>query len=963
MRKTDYSANGKRAMSLGITWKALLAVAAFGLACGIVGCRKKSGTSDSSSAKESPSSATADDSSSSVPQDETKTFTLPGGVKLEMVQVHIERESQGFWIGKYEVTQGQWDAVMGNNPSGFKGADLPVENVSWNDCQDFIRKLNALPEVKKSGWKYRLPTELEWEYACRAGSTGNYCKLADGTDITDDSLGEVAWYNGNSTLKTHPVGKKAPNAFGLYDMSGNVWEWCEDRYRSSDSQRVFRGGSWGRGSEDCRASFRGNGIPDDRGDSLGFRLAATCEGRGIAGNGKATVPPRIISRELATWLSRLPKTMVAIPDRNYAICKYEVTQGLWEAVMGNNPSLFKGADLPVENVSWLDCQDFIRRLNALPEVKESGFIYRLPTEEEWKYACHAGTKGRFCRLADGTDITEETLDNVAWYDRNSESKTHATGQKKPNAFGLYDMNGNVSEWCQDLSPASDSDRVIHGGSFVINASCCQASLRIDYAPDYRGCGVGFRLAAFQGASGVVGSGKQSGDSGNSSASESLSLASNGETKTFNLPGGVELEMVYIEQGGRGFWLGKYEMTQGLWEKVMGNNPSDFKGENLPVEKVSWDDCQKFIKKLNALPGVKESGLTYRLPTEKEWEYACRAGSTGDYCKLADGTEITEGTLAEVAWYGDNSKRKTLPVGKKKPNAFGLYDMHGNVQEWCEDLVHRDRNSIAAFRGGSWSSESRSCRASNKISYYSDSRHNDLGFRLAAIYDKNRAAEVAKRTSLLMGLPDTMVAIPGRRYAICKYEVTQDLWVSVMGSNPSSFKGDDLPVENVSWNDCQAFLKKLNALPEVKESGWTYRLPTSGEWVYACRAGSTGNYCKLGDGTEITKETLGDVAWYDENCEGETHPVGKKEPNAFGLYDMHGNVAEWCETTCDVPPVFRPTRNDAFATEAGYSGRACHGGSGASGSWDCRASDQCCLRPGERHNVLGFRLAATLNVKR
>ncbi len=956
MRETDCSANGKRAVSLAIAWKALLAVAAFGLAFGIAGCGKKAEPSGSSSEKESSSSST--NSSSFVSEDETKPFTLPGGVELEMV--YIECESQGFWIGKYEVTQGQWDAVMGNNPSGFKGADLPVENVSWNDCHDFIRKLNALPEVKKSGWKFRLSTELEWEYACRAGSTGNYCKLADGTDITDDSLDEVAWYNGNSTLKTHPVGKKKPNAFGLYDMSGNVWEWCEDRYCSGDSQRVFRGGSCGRDSGDCRASFRGYGIPDDRANSLGFRLAATHEGRAIAGNRKATVPPRKISRELATWLSRLPKTMVAIPGRNYAICKYEVTQSLWETVMGNNPSHFKGADLPVESVSWLDCQEFIRRLNALPEVKESGFVYRLPTEEEWKYACRAKTKGGFCRLADGTDITEETLDNVAWYDRNSESKTHATGQKKPNAFGLYDMNGNVWEWCQDLSPASDSDRMIHGGSYLINASCCHASLRLDYAPDSRTCDVGFRLAAFQGAFGVVGSGKQS---GNSSASESLSLASNGETKTFKLPGGVELEMVYIEQGGQGFWLGKYETTQGLWETVMGNNPSDFKGESLPVEQVSWDDCQKFIKKLNAQPGVKESGLTYRLPTEKEWEYACRAGSTGDYCKLEDGTEITKETLGDVAWYDGNSKGKTLPVGKMKPNAFGLYDMLGNVQEWCEDLVRRDNNAIGVFRGGGCRSEFRSCRASNKISYYSDSRYNDLGFRIAATYDRNRVVDVAKRTSLLMDLPDTMVAIPDRRYAICKYEVTQGLWVSVMGRNPSYFKGEDLPVENVSWNDCQAFLKKLNALPEVKESGWTYRLPTSGEWVYACRAGSTSDYCRLEDGTEITKETLGDVAWYDENCEGETHPVGKKEPNAFGLYDMHGNVAEWCETTCDVPPVFRPTRNDAFATEAGYSGRACHGGSGASGSWDCRASDQCCLRPGERHNVLGFRLAATLNVKR
>lgn len=188
--------------------------------------------------------------------------------------------------------------------------------------------------------------------------------------------------------------------------------------------------------------------------------------------------------------------------------------------------------------------------------------------------------------------------------------------------------------------------------------------------------------------------------------------------------------------GKSFKMGKYEVTQAQWQAVMGENPSWFKGADNPVENVSWDDCKRFLKKLNALPSVKDSGLVFRLPTEKEWEYACRAGSTGDYCRLADGTEITTNTLGEVAWYGDNCDDKTHPVGQKKPNAFGLYDMHGNVEEWCEDLYLAGA-SYRVLRGGGWRDFSWYCAAGVRLNYYPVYRPDYLGFRLAASQDVNR----------------------------------------------------------------------------------------------------------------------------------------------------------------------------------------------------------------------------------
>ncbi len=152
-----------------------------------------------------------------------------------------------------------------------------------------------------------------------------------------------------------------------------------------------------------------------------------------------------------------------------------------------------------------------------------------------------------------------------------------------------------------------------------------------------------------------------------------------------------------------------------------------------------------------------------------------------------------------------------------------------------------------------------------------------------------------KTDIIAKLAADMVPIPGKRYSICKYPVTQELWEAVMGENPSKFKGADRPVENVSWYDCRDFLQRLNAMPEVLDSRIFYRLPKVDELEFACLAGASGDYCRLSDGTEIAEETLGDVAWIRANSGGETHPVGQKKPNAFGLYDMLGNVMHWTDT--------------------------------------------------------------------
>ncbi len=200
--------------------------------------------------------------------------------------IHEVRIGNPFYFGKYQVTQGEWKKVMtpnlwkailgGTNPSHFKGNDLlPVELVSWNDCQDFLKMLNEMDKDVV----YRLPSEAEWEYACRARTTGDYA----------GNLDELGWYDKNSSGKTQPVGLQKANDFGLYDMHGNVWEWCQDRWHGNyteappdgsawetgeDERRVFRGGAWNCSFEFCRSAHRHGVIPTDAFKFIGFRVVA-----------------------------------------------------------------------------------------------------------------------------------------------------------------------------------------------------------------------------------------------------------------------------------------------------------------------------------------------------------------------------------------------------------------------------------------------------------------------------------------------------------------------------------------------------------------------------------------------------------------------------------------------------------------------------------------------------------------
>jgi formylglycine-generating enzyme required for sulfatase activity len=278
--------------SCAIWWVVVLA--AVGTGCG---------KGPEQAAKQPGPAQDADVGAASEPAPKDLTVDLGGGVEMEFVLIptgefvmgddrgadgekpaHKVKITQPFYLGKYEVTQEQWEAVMGHNPSQFKGPNNPVERVSWHDCQTFLAKLNE--KLGADGGEFSLPTEAQWEYACRAGTTTQY---SFGDDFS--GIGDYAWCGGNSEGMPHPVGQKKPNAWGLHDMHGNVLEFCadwfsDDYYRNSPAEdpagpdsgrdRMSRGGSWSLvDPAKFRCACRGSYPPVYRSRYRGFRVART----------------------------------------------------------------------------------------------------------------------------------------------------------------------------------------------------------------------------------------------------------------------------------------------------------------------------------------------------------------------------------------------------------------------------------------------------------------------------------------------------------------------------------------------------------------------------------------------------------------------------------------------------------------------------------------------------------------
>ena len=427
-----------------------------------------------------------------------------------------------------------------------------------------------------------------------------------------------------------------------------------------------------------------------------------------------------------------------------------VTQSLWRAVMGNNPSSPQGDFFPVVKVSIDDCREFARRLGKL-----TGTSFFLPTEAEWEYAARGGNISHGFKYAGSNSI-----DDVAWYRDNCDDKVHPVKGKSPNELGLFDMCGSVCEWCEDKfghysdsnqtnpsGPISGQAFVFRGGSRNDSAKKCRVTFR-DFSPGNSDRYIGFRIVHKKK---VI-----------------------EEVKRF-LVGEVVFNMVYVQGGSfqmgvqnlnpelpnynedawsdegpvhnvtlDDYYIGETLVTQALWKSVMKTEPTygggwieeRGRGDNYPVYWVSWDDCQEFICKLNTI-----TGKHFRLPTEAEWEYAARGG-----VKKMDNRYAGGNTIDDVAWYIKNSNEMAHPVKEKLPNELGIFDMSGNVWEWCMDSFSQEFYNVSpsdnpickivdsdlVLRGGSWDDEPRGCRVAVRGNGSSNRPYKNHGLRLVLV---------------------------------------------------------------------------------------------------------------------------------------------------------------------------------------------------------------------------------------
>ena len=450
-----------------------------------------------------------------------------------------------------------------------------------------------------------------------------------------------------------------------------------------------------------------------------------------------------------------------------------------------NPGFNQDDNHPVTCVSRYDAVAFCKWLS-----KKIDYNITLPTEAQWEYACRAETTGAYAG----------NLDEMAWY--NGKDGTHPVRMKKPNNWGLYDMQGNVCEWCKDEeklkaspnpSPAAAAnapapvDELIQGTMYVVRGSCwidaaidCRSASRSASPQDERSASTGFRVVTptttedqARSLSSLSSAQPPSLDTPGSNAGERRTITVNGVEFAFRWcpPGAFMMGSPDDEEGRdddetlhevtltKGFWMMETEVTQKQWNAVMESSLSVFKGDDLPVEMVSWNICQKFCEKTG-----------FQLPTEAQWEYACRAGSTTAYFwgNALNGDKANcDGNQPCGTTINGKFLEKTTPVGSYEPNAWGLYDMHGNVWEWCQDWFgdypsgnETDQlgpltGSTRVIRGGSWGCNAGGCRSACRGNRGPKEQANFLGVRfLKSITTEDQGASSSPAQTPSLDTPST-----------------------------------------------------------------------------------------------------------------------------------------------------------------------------------------------------------------
>ena len=621
---------------------------------------------------------------------------------------HSVTITRAYCMKETEVTQGEWQAVMASNPSSFIdcGENCPVEQVSWDDAVFYANALSrreGLPECYAGSTftglgcrGYRLPTEAEWEYAARAGTTrGDLLptewewKWAGMKGATYGKLADVAWYRDNAH-GTNPVRQKLPNAWGLYDMLGNVWEWTGDWYDTYPgtvtdptgpalgSGRVFRGGSYYGHARCARTANRRHDTPDIRVSSLGFRLARS----------------RIATRGCATLPANATAGVEAGNARGWGACEATACSASYHVESGA-------------------CVSDIRPCSLLPVNTTAGTQF-------WTGSGYGSCMATAC-LPDHSVVAGTCICSFGAPCTGLLGAPCTANAECASGFCATGPDGTANDRC-----APTGMNYIPAGTFTMGSPLIELGHDTD------------------------------------EAQHSVTLS-------------------------RSFFMDRTEVTQAQWKALSGGiNPSYFQSttgtaqstananDSGPVEQMDWYAAVAFANARSAAEGLTScytltgctdaangwqdgfhSGCTsaafvsltctgYRLPTESEWEYAARAGTTtatylGNLSGTVTGCTTAQANLDGIAWWCKNAGSRTQAVGGKTANSNGLYDMLGNVWEFTGDLYDTDPGTVTAplgagsywvIRGGSWSGVARSARAAERGFGPHIDRADSFGFRLA-----------------------------------------------------------------------------------------------------------------------------------------------------------------------------------------------------------------------------------------
>ena len=565
-------------------------------------------------------------------------------------------------------------------------------------------------------------------------------------------------------------------------------------------------------------------------------------------------------------------------SKGFWISQTEVTQSQWAAVTGTSPldgigpygkphpEKSKGPNRPIVGVSWDDAQVFMKKLNATLGDKAGGRM-ALPTEAQYEYAARAGEPGM---SAGGS------WDEVTWHDGNCGGYSQPVGTKKPNAWGLHDMTGNAWEWVQDayyvelpggtdpIVAEGDGNRVIRGGCWIKRAADTRLATRSYRAQQASQCfTIGFRIVR------------------NDSA--------------------VEPMMTPLDPG------------------ITGRN----------VSKVTFRGAS--------------SERSFEQTGPKTW---VSNEATYNEVKRNDGNvHLQKVGLVDERVQIDLSQRKVHFRGNGPKEVHPILSASSRLSAAAAQAIEQARPSGAA----------------SAIAHVDHGITNAVGMKLVPIAKgklQMGSGLSLKEEGYRFAEPVHAVTLT-RDYHLGAFEVTQAQYLKVMGNNPSYFQGEQVgnvdssnhPVDRVSWADANEFCKRLSALPEERAAGRVYRLPTEAEWEYACRSGSSAPFGFGG------LELADDNGWFSSNCKGRSHPVGKKDPNPWGLHDMHGNVMEWCHDWAGDYPT--GAVSDPTGAKEGYS-RMIRGGAWLTPAVLGKAGSRAFhFPPDTRSDYVGFRVAMSL----